>query len=123
MNRRERAIFDEAAGGDDPRFSLRTNTRIDTGSWWRRAAVWICLTDQDLVLLAAGRRPFLQQLPIAVCQGVRYCHATGELAIETEAALPLRSLAMSPTEGLQVLDAISQSPKFSNQQGKTIPHA
>lgn len=109
MNKRERAILAAEIGVAAPRLTLRSKTRIDAGRWWRRTPLWICVTDHDVVILASGRRRYVQRVSISTCQNSHYCHATGELVIETSEELRYSRLAMAPVDALRVLDAIGQT--------------
>ncbi len=106
MNRLERAVLNAETGGADVLLAVRSKTRIDAGRWWRRTPLWLCVTDNDVVVLAAARRQYVQCVPIADCQGSHYCHTTGELVIEAGEDLRFRRLAMCPVDGLRVLQAL-----------------
>lgn len=108
MNKRERAILIAEIGDTEPRLALCSNTRIDTGRWWRRSRLWIVATDRHVVLLAAARRHYVERIPIEDCQQSHYCHTTGELVIKANKDLQFNRLAMAPTDALYVLDAIRQ---------------
>ncbi|NNC88736.1 MAG: hypothetical protein HKN82_09800 [Akkermansiaceae bacterium] len=103
MNEREQQLLREAAGDSGPRLCLRTGTRIDAGRWWRRSPVWLCVTDDELILLAAGRRRLLERIAIAECPGTHYNPATGELVVEPGEPLRLRRLKVAPSEALEIL--------------------
>jgi hypothetical protein len=106
LNRREREILSAEIGAVEPRLAVRSKTRIDTGRWWCRTPLWVCVTEQDVVVLAAARRNYLQRFPIADCRASHYCHITGELVIEAGNELRFSRLAMSPTDALGVLNAL-----------------
>ncbi len=106
MNKRERKVLNTEMGGAEPRLVVRSNTSVDAGRWWWRTPLWVCVMEEDVVVLAAARRHYIQRFPIADCQGSHYCHTTGELVIEAGEDLQFSRLAMSPTDGLRVLDAL-----------------
>lgn len=106
LNKLERAVLNAETGGAEPRLAVRSKTRIDAGRWWRLTPLWVCVTDRDVVVLAAARRRYVRSVPIADCQGSHYCHTTGELVIEAGEDLRFRRLAMSPVDGLRVLQAL-----------------
>ena len=106
LNAVEHAILLTETDGAEPRLSVRSNTRVDAGRWWRRTPLWVCVTEHDVVVLAAARRQYIQRLPLGQCQASHYCHTTGELVIEGSEDLRFSRLAMSPVDGLLVLDAI-----------------
>jgi hypothetical protein len=106
LNSRERAVLNAETGDADVLLAVRSRTRIDTGRWLWRTPLWLCVTDHDVVVLAAARRRYVQRVPITDCQGSHYCHTTGELVIEAGDDLRFRRLAMSPVDGLRVLQAL-----------------
>ena len=107
MNRLERKILQAEIGDAQPRLTVRSATRVDAGRWWRRTPLWVCVTEKDIIVFAAARRRYLQRFPIADCQDSCYCHTTGELVIEAGEDLRFSRLAMSPTEGLRVLELLN----------------
>jgi len=115
MNQLEAAILKSAMGSAEPRLAVRSKTRIDAGRWWRGAPLWVCVMEDDVVVLAAARRQYIQTVPIADCQGSIYCHTTGELVIDASEDFRFRRLAMSPVDGLSVLEAIQSKPGERNR--------
>lgn len=109
MNRLEYAFLMAQTDGAEPRLSVRTQTRVDAGRWWRRNRLWVCVTDSDLVVLAVARRRYVQRVSIANCQSSHYCNTTGELVIDDGEELRFNRLAMSPAEGLNVLRTLAQT--------------
>ena len=102
MNSKERDILNAEIGDVEPRIEC-SETRIDTGGWWSRTPLWVCVTEQDVVVLAATRRSYLQRFinpAVTVTTAV-----TGELVIEAGENLRFRRLAMSPTNALRVLES------------------
>jgi hypothetical protein len=106
LNEKEKALLQEAATGETPRLCLQTKTRIDTGCWWRRTPVWLCVMSETVIVLAVARRRYVQRVPLAACAGSYYCHATGELVLAPVESLEIRQLALSPSEALQALAAL-----------------
>ena len=106
MNQREKQLLNEEAGGAEPRLCLRTDQRMDTGRWGRHSPVWLCVMEDALILLAVGRRRYLDRVPLADCRTSHYAHATGELVIEPAETLTCSRLAMPPREALNVLDLL-----------------
>lgn len=110
MNELEQQLLCEAIDDAKPRLLIRTRTRVDTGRWWRRTPLWLCVTADELVLLAVSRRRYLERVPIGECRGTRYCHATGQLVIEPTESLTLSHLAMSTKQALAVLQITQSDP-------------
>ena len=105
MNRLEKRLLSEVSGGR-PRLAVRTRTRIDVGRWWWPARVWLCVVEDELVILAVGRRRFVAHKPLAEIGDSYYCHATGKLAIEPGEELTFNRFKMSPGEALPLLAEI-----------------
>jgi len=108
MTKLERELLDATAMGELV-FALRSDTRVDTGRWLGRSPLWLCVTDREIVLLAASKRRHAEGVPLADAGGSWYSHATGQLVIETEQALRFDHVAMSPTDALRVLKHIQQA--------------
>jgi hypothetical protein len=83
-----------------------TNSRVDVGWWfWSarlRAAVW----GGELVLFAAGRRPFVQRTALSAVRESLYNHVTGELVLAPVKDAALRRFRIAPVEGRELLAAI-----------------
>ena len=105
MNRLEKGLLSEVSGGR-PRLAVRTRTRIDVGRWWWPRRAWLCVMDDELVMLAVGRRRYVAHKPLADCQDSFYCHATGQLAIEPGEELTFNRFKMLPSQGLTLLAEI-----------------
>jgi hypothetical protein len=115
LNSLEHTALIEETNGAEPLLSVRSDTRVDTGRWWRRSRLWICVTKNDVVVLAAARRIYIQRFAIADCQGSHYCHTTGQLVIEAGEELRHSRLAMSPVDALDVLNAIDRMNTENSQ--------
>ena len=121
LNSRERDILNAEIGDVEPRIVVRSETRIDTGRWWSRSPLWVCVTEQDVVVLAATRRSYLQRFPIKFCRDSHYCHVTGELVIEAGEDLRFNRLAMSPTDALRVLESLGwRGPKSGATEANVV---
>jgi hypothetical protein len=104
MTPAERDLLARAIGTDaEPVLCARSNTRVDAGWWLRRAAVWLCITDDEVTVLAAGRRSHVVSVPRHACRASRYDHAAGEVVIEPGEALRFDRLAFPPREALRIL--------------------
>jgi len=117
LNRLEHQLLLQETGSAEPRLCLRSETRIDTGRWWRGSPVWLCVTDDELVSLAVTRRRHFARIPLADCQASHYNHATGELVIKPGESLPLNNFKLSPSDALRILELLNTE----NQELKTEP--
>ena len=109
LSRHERELLHEQVRGQSPRLVLRTDTKVDTGRWWRRTRLYLCVLDDELLLFAASRRRYTQRVPLSACRPCRYCHTAGALSLGAGDDLRFRHLAMPPSEALRVLALIEAS--------------
>jgi hypothetical protein len=104
MNELESALLKELIGDAEPKFLLRTRSRIDAGRWWRKTPVWICITANELILFAVARRRYTERVQLTDCHASHYAHATGQLVIDPVETLRDKHLTLTPREALDVLD-------------------
>ena len=100
------------AAAGDVRWHARTGTLLDTGSWLALAALHLLVCGDRLVLVAAGPRPYVLELPIAALSHAVYNHVTGELSfphLDGEPSLPAVRLDPLVARSLLVF-APSSSP-------------
>lgn len=105
----EAQLLRDEAGGSEPRLTLRTQTRVDTGRWLKRSRLWLCVIDDDVVLLAASKRRYFEKITLADCRDSYYSHPTGQLVLEPLEAARYKQIQMSPTDALRFLELIQQS--------------
>ncbi len=104
MTPAERNLLEQAIDSDaKPALCLQSTTRVDAGWWLRRAPVWLCITEDRLVVLVAGRREHVASIPRTACRSSRYDHATGEVVIEPGDTFRFDRLAFPPREALRIL--------------------
>ncbi len=115
MNPLEQQLLREVTGGVEPRLCLRTQTRVDAGGWLRRAPLWLCVTERQLVLLAVAQRRYVECVDLVKCRASRYSHATGEFVISPAEGLEVTRVAMSPAEAVKVLQWIGGGCEFATQ--------
>ncbi len=60
---------------------VRTDTRVDVGSWLGRRRAWAVALDDALLLFAHGPRPYAERTPYATLRDSTYNHVTGELVL------------------------------------------
>lgn len=116
MNPLEQQLLQSETGAAEPRLRVRSGTRVDTGRWWRRSPLWLCVTDDELILLAVARRRFFARIPLRDAHASRYHHATGELVIEPGEELPLNRFKLPPEDALPILDLIHSASGFPQHQ-------
>lgn len=91
---------------DRPYLAARTRSRIDVGSWMGRARVWAFAFGDELVLLAPGRRPYTERIPLTGLSETIYNHVMGELALSPAPGATTRALRVCPVDGYQLLAQI-----------------
>lgn len=116
MNSLEQQLLQTETGTAEPRLCIRSGTRVDTGRWWRRSPVWLCVTDHELIMLAVARRRFFARIALREAGASRYHHASGELVIEPGEALPLQSFKLAVPEALRILDLIHTASQAKHHQ-------
>lgn len=104
MNQLEEALLDELTDGAEPKLLLRSRSRIDAGRWWLRNPVWICITENELILFAVARRRYVERVPLSLCKSSHYAAAMGVLVIDPAENLRIKHLSLTPRESLDVLD-------------------
>jgi hypothetical protein len=108
MNPLESALLKELTGGAEPKFLLRTRTRIDCGRWWRKTPVWLCITSNELILFAVARRRYTERAQLADCLASHYAHTTGEIVIDPCESLRIKRLLLTPREALNTIDFLTK---------------
>lgn len=116
MNSLEKKLLLAETGGAEPRLCIRSGTTVDTGRWWRRSPVWLCATDDELLMLAVARRRFSARIALRDARASRYHHASGELVIEPGEALPLQRFKLPLDEALRILNLINNTSETQHRQ-------
>lgn len=115
MTATERDLQLKAVGDQRVLLTLRTDTRIDTGKWWRKSRLWLTITEDHLILFAASRRGYAQAVPVAQCQQSHYCPTAGGLLLEPRETWRFNPVAVAPTQAVEVLRHLQSDPKPSHQ--------
>ena len=102
-------LLDELTGGAYVSMRLRSRTKVDTGRWFRRSRLWLCVTDKQIVLLAASKRRYTQVLELAELPDSYYSHATGQLVLEPTEGVRYSRIKLAPIDALRVLSLIEQA--------------
>ena len=103
MNPAEEAVMRVEIGEVSPQLTVRTRTPMDVGRWWRPGRVWLHVLDDDLVLLAANRRRYVEVIPFSEATESYYNHHAGELVIAPCETMANNRLVMKASEAIQVL--------------------
>ncbi len=111
MNQLEHLLLRDKVGAAEPKLRLRTKTRVDTGRWWRKTRLWLCVMEDELVLLSVSRRRYFERLPLSESKKTHYNHSTGELVIEPAESLQYNCCDLSPRDALRVLNFLKTETK------------
>jgi hypothetical protein len=103
MTAAERALLAAHGDGALPALLLRTGTTVDVGQWLARGRIWLCGGGEELVLLAAGKVPYVELIARAALRGSLYNPVTGELVLAPADGLRQRRLSVPPVEGYRAL--------------------
>lgn len=104
-----RYLAGQVLDGEDVMMMTPTRGRIDTGSWFRNARIWMWVLRDELLLIAAGwggPNPYVQRVPFSELTESVYNHVTDELVLAPAMDVPVKALGMCPTSGYQVLSQI-----------------
>ena len=107
MNKLEKQLLRDETGGAEPRFCIGSDSRIDTGRWWRRSRIWLCVMADELVLLAVGRRRYFERITIAECGRSHYNAGAGQLVIEPGESLRHSRFTLPPQHALRILSLLN----------------
>jgi|GEM_PF-4105200 len=92
----------------DVRFSFRTGTWTDVGSWFGKRPVHLAVTGTRLLVWAMGPRPYCQAVRFSQVAGSFYNPMTGQLILAPVEDLKLNALTMSHDRAVQVIKYIQE---------------
>ena len=93
--------------GPEPVFHLQiTQTKLDVGAWFFKQPVCAGMLEDELLLFAPGKLPYVERVPFGELSQSEYNHVTGEVVLAPFEGTRVSSLKMPPLEGLQVLAQI-----------------
>lgn len=84
----------------------QTETRVSVGLWLIERRVWLAVTRDAIVLLAAGRKPLAQRVLFLHLYESLYNAVTGELVFGPDREYRVGRVRLPPVEGSQVLAEI-----------------
>lgn len=120
MYPQEQLLLRSVVGDAEPCLCVRSQTYIDTGRWYRRSRLWVCVVGDQLAMLAVARRHYTATITVRDCPDSHYCNATGELVIEPGEKLEYNRFKMSPRQALRILGEMkSDEPRTMNQERQT----
>ena len=117
LNIRERQLIEEACGTRESSDLIKSKTYIDVGRWWRFNPLWLCFLKKEVIVMALGRRRYIEKVSFKDIKDSYYCHTTGELVFEPIEKLTFKRFKLSPLNALRALHAIGiDITKISNHQ-------
>jgi hypothetical protein len=117
LNKREQQLIQEACGATEPSDLMKSKTYIDVGRWWRFNPLWLCFLKKEVIVMALGRRRYIEKVSFKDIKDSYYCHTTGELVFEPIEKLTFKRFKLSPLNALRALHAIGiDITKISNHQ-------
>ncbi len=114
MRPEEKALFEELAAGAPCFMLLCSQTKIDTGHWFRRSRVYAAVFADRLALFAWGKRPWTESVLFRHLRQSLYNHVTGEIVFAPAHGLRVGRLCLLPLNGAQVLAQIYANKEDDN---------
>jgi hypothetical protein len=109
LNTLEQQLLHAEISDAEPRLCIRSQTRVDTGRWWRPSPVWLCVAEGDLIMFAVARRKYIARISLRDIHASRYHHATGELVIEPGKGLLHDRFRLPLQDAISILNLINQA--------------
>lgn len=110
-----------AAAGLPVRWAARSGTLVDTGRWFRHAAVFAAVLGDRFAIVATGPRPLVRVVPAAALGRAVYNHVTGELAFPpVTSGPPFPSLRLDPLLARSLLDLVHDRARDMPRKGDTV---
>ena len=106
MTGAERQLLQKICGEAEVMRLYQTSTRVPVGLWMIERRVWLAVTRDALILLAAGRRPLAQRVLFLHLYESLYNPVTGELVLGPDREYRVGQVRLPPVEGSQVLAEI-----------------
>lgn len=107
MNELEKNLLREMVGEKTPTLSIRSRAKIDAGRWWRKTPLWLCVVEDNLIMLAVARRHHAEKIAISECSDSHYNPATGELVLAPAEKLRFNRIKTTPREAIRILKMIN----------------
>jgi hypothetical protein len=99
----EEAVLRHELGEVTPQLAIQTRSRMDVGRWWLPARLWLVVLQDSLVVMAAGRRRYIEVVPFEEASESYYSHHAGELVIAPCETLQQSRLAIKSSEAIELL--------------------
>jgi len=96
--------------------AARTETPVDTGDWLSKGRACVATTEDSLLLFAAGKRSYMENVPFDRLRCSLYNHVTGELVLAPARSSKIQQLKLAPLEGYQILAQIYQDAEIEDEE-------
>jgi hypothetical protein len=106
LDNREQQLIKEFCGSKKIQEVIKTNTIIDAGRWFGGDPLWLCFLQKEIIILALGKRRFIEKFSFRECKNSYYCHTTGELVLEPIEKITFKRFQLTPLNALRALDAL-----------------
>jgi hypothetical protein len=103
LSRAEQQLLDEVAAGRPVAVLVRTGTTVDVGEWFRRGRVLGVCAGGEWVMLAPGKRPYVERVATPLLAASVYNPLVGKLVLAPAPGVQLRQLRLSPLEAGRAL--------------------
>ena len=117
----EAEVLEDVLQGASAELLFRSMTRVDTGRWLRKSPVWLCITPDEVLLIAASKRRYVQRMPLKDCRASEYCHTSGALLLAPSDAWRFNTVQLAPDKALNVLKHIQREPVSKPEPPVTEP--
>lgn len=114
MRPEAKALFNEVASGAPCFMLLSSQTKIDTGHWFRRSRVYAAVFANHIGLFAWGKRSWVESVSFRHLRQSLYNHVTGEVVFAPAHGLRVDRLRLAPLDGVQLLAQIYASKEENN---------
>ena len=108
MTTGEQRLLATVTRGEPLLVVLETGTTVDVGQWFRNGRVWIACFAGRVAVFADGKRPYVEEIPVAELGKSFYNFLTGELALAPAPVARLRRLKFAPVAANKILEQINR---------------
>ena len=89
-----------------PMLILESQSKVDTGGWVGKKNIRVIVTPEELFLIALGKRPLVEYIPMQDCAQSRYNPSSGEIILAPAKSLKNHELSFPPLEAMKLLKAL-----------------
>ena len=90
----------------NPVLIMESHSKVDTGGWLGKRNIRAIVTSEELFLIALGKRPLVEYIPMQDCAQSRYNPSSGEIILAPAKSLKNHELSFPPLEAMKLLKAL-----------------